>query len=82
MSTTFTATFTISDKNSHEELGEVARILEVIAQGFNLRNDYAGRNVAEPVHDIRGTFVGFWRLELTCGDAPPDADPAPGASAL
>lgn len=65
MSTTFTATFTISDKNSHEELGEVARILEAITQGFDQRNHYAGRNVAEPVHNIRGAIVGFWRLEPT-----------------
>lgn len=65
MSTTFSARFTVSGKNAHEELDAVVRTLCAIAgQLDHDHSNYAGAVVAcVPVHDSGGQRIGDWRLD-------------------
>jgi hypothetical protein len=63
-STTFRTEFTISGGNAHDQLNEVARILQAIADQLDYGHDsYAGvAQVVQTVHDINGQVAGGWSL--------------------
>jgi hypothetical protein len=61
--TTFTASFTVTGKNAHEELNEIARILAAIADQFDLDHSrYAGATTTDIVYDIDRNEIGLWKL--------------------